>query len=280
MLFEIIIFLVVSFGLAYLIDYTVILPLAEHGTNSILVMVALIVRMFTPLIGVLVALYRPGVSIRLLFRWLGVELPSFKWIILAALIPALVYTLSIPLTILIGIPIKYSETYYELVSRGANPLLLYVLLIFAGIIAGMTVNAIVALGEEVGWRGLMHNVLMPRLGLVATAFIVGVTWSLWHAPLIVLLGYNYGSEGGLDKLLYFTFFTISLSLVMHWLREKSESIYTTAVFHGTVNAIAGVYNVFFTVEPHLTTLTPPAGLIPSMLFLITGIMTTIFNKRQ
>lgn len=39
------------------------------------------------------------------------------------------------------------------------------------------------LGEELGWRGYLLPRLVPELGLVGAALVVGVVWALWHLPL-------------------------------------------------------------------------------------------------
>ena len=53
------------------------------------------------------------------------------------------------------------------------------------------INAVPALGEELGWRGMLRDTLRyrPRWQVIV---VTGVAWGLWHAP-ILLLGYNYPS---------------------------------------------------------------------------------------
>ena len=57
------------------------------------------------------------------------------------------------------------------------------------LMAGPTINAIVALGEELGWRGLLMHEL-KSLGFWRSSFAIGFFWGLWHLPMIVN-GYNY-----------------------------------------------------------------------------------------
>src|SRR5690606_10039592 len=56
-------------------------------------------------------------------------------------------------------------------------------------IAAITVNAFVAFGEELGWRGFLVPALRP-LGTWPALLISGAIWGLWHAP-VILLGYNF-----------------------------------------------------------------------------------------
>ena len=51
------------------------------------------------------------------------------------------------------------------------------------------VLAIVAFGEEYGWRGYLQSELF-KLGRVRGVLLLGVIWGAWHWPLI-LMGYNY-----------------------------------------------------------------------------------------
>src|SRR5690606_9346970 len=70
------------------------------------------------------------------------------------------------------------------------PGLLVLVQLIAMPFAAVTVNALAAFGEELGWRGF----LMPALrqhGTWPALLISGALWGLWHAP-IILLGYNFG----------------------------------------------------------------------------------------
>ena len=63
------------------------------------------------------------------------------------------------------------------------------LIFFASAVTVPFFNALLALGEEIGWRGYLLPRLMP-LGKPAAYAISGVVWALWHLPLI-LVGFNY-----------------------------------------------------------------------------------------
>ena len=40
-----------------------------------------------------------------------------------------------------------------------------------------------ALGEEVGWRGYLHQRLDPALAPLVSSALVGVLWGTWHVGL-------------------------------------------------------------------------------------------------
>lgn len=67
---------------------------------------------------------------------------------------------------------------------------------------------------------------------------IGFWWGLWHAPLI-LAGHNYPREPllGVPMMILFT---LALTPGLLWVREKAGSVLAAALFHGTLNAIAGL----------------------------------------
>jgi membrane protease YdiL (CAAX protease family) len=105
------------------------------------------------------------------------------------------------------------------------------------LVAGATINALFGLGEELGWRGLMHNLVRP-LGFWRSSALVGLVWGLWHAPLI-LLGHNYPTHPRLGVLMMI-FWTMLLAPPFTWIRDKTGSVVAAAVMHGSLNAAAGL----------------------------------------
>jgi len=102
-----------------------------------------------------------------------------------------------------------------------------------GLIAGATINAFFALGEELGWRGLMLRELASR-GFWKSAGIIGAVWGIWHAPLI-LQGHNYPEHPVIGVALM-TLWCILLSPLFSWLTLKCRSVVAAAILHGTLNA--------------------------------------------
>jgi hypothetical protein len=104
------------------------------------------------------------------------------------------------------------------------------------VVAGSTINAVMAFGEEVGWRGWLHRELAP-LGFWSQNLSIGVMWGLWHAPL-VLNGHNH-PDHPVAGVFVFTAVCMAISVVVGWLRDRS-TVWHAAVFHGVVNAVATV----------------------------------------
>lgn len=99
---------------------------------------------------------------------------------------------------------------------------------------GMFFNLLFALGEEIGWRGL----LVPRLAEVTsytnTSWISGLIWAIWHWPLILVAGYQSGSAA--FSLVTFSLMAIAASFIFAWLRLKSGSLWTAVLLHASHNA--------------------------------------------
>ena len=110
------------------------------------------------------------------------------------------------------------------------------------VVVAAPLNAIAALGEEIGWRGWLLPRLMP-LGTLPALLLSGVIWALWHAPLI-LLGYNYRSVPGWLALICMSAMCIVVGAVLAWTRLRSGSVWPAALGHGAFNTAAGLYLVF------------------------------------
>src|SRR5438874_3641236 len=122
---------------------------------------------------------------------------------------------------------------------------------------GILFNMIFTFGEEFGWRGYLLPRLAP-LGGINAAIITGVIWGLWHAPVIVLDGYNYPSHPwtGVGMMVVFT---VALGMIFAWLRFRSGSVWPSVVAHAAFNAQAGFAAIFLSRADSL--LGAPIGLV-------------------
>ena len=121
-----------------------------------------------------------------------------------------------------------------------NVAILVVLSVFGAISAGLSLNAVLAFGEEYGWRGVLWREL-HKTGWVKANLITGVFWGLWHAPL-VLQGYNYQSPwlGVVAMILFTTCASFLLSAV-----RVIGNVYSASALHGMINGIAMSTGVLF-----------------------------------
>ncbi|MFX4271998.1 CPBP family intramembrane glutamic endopeptidase [Propionibacteriaceae bacterium Y1685] len=126
--------------------------------------------------------------------------------------------------------------------EGMTPKRLFWVQLISGLIAGATINAVFAMGEEMGWRGWLVPALLP-LGRVPAMLITGVVWGLWHAP-VMLIGYNYPGSPRPLAMALMVVFCIGFGTVLAWLRMRSDSVVPAAVAHGVFNAIVSLTVVF------------------------------------
>ena len=119
-----------------------------------------------------------------------------------------------------------------------TPLAMLPLGIFGALMAGLTVNAIFAMAEEIMWRGYLAQAFAGR-PFCKKYVTIGVLWGLWHIPLIAL-GYNYGTANVLPGSVLFIGFCVVMSLVLGFVVERTRSVWLAAVLHGTFNGFSQV----------------------------------------
>lgn len=104
------------------------------------------------------------------------------------------------------------------------------------------------LGEELGWRGLALDQLLPRWGRLKASLILGGVWWVWHLPLFFVPGTTHSSWGW-DSVesLAFLATTLSLSVYMTWVStENRGSILAPMLIHFLLNLIMGLIYPFNT----------------------------------
>jgi CAAX protease family protein len=99
---------------------------------------------------------------------------------------------------------------------------------------GFLGNALAALGEEIGWRGLLVPELARMTGFTNVALISGAVWSVYHYPLILFSDYTSGAPRWY-ALLAFTWMVTVSSFIYTWFRLKSGSVWTAVILHASHN---------------------------------------------
>lgn len=202
-----------------------------------------IVYMLFPLISVLLTQLVTGEK---LFSGIGLsfKLNRWWWLGWLVIIP-LIVLLSLPVSALFtGMSISgdtdmVRQTMGSLETQGLplGPGGVLVITLLSGLVAGMTVNALFAFGEESAWRGFLHRCL-EGTGFWKKCLFIGFVWGLWHAP-IILMGHNY-PEHPVAGVFMMIAFCMLFTPVMVFIREKSGSVIMAAIAHGTLNALAGI----------------------------------------
>lgn len=272
-----IVFLALSYGLAWTLGFGYFAVGGQVKSMAFGVMA--VIYMFTPATA---AIITQRVIWKEPWRDLGLKMPRVRWLILGWLLPVLLVILALGLSLLVqGVslvsglegflgtlagkipPDKIAEIHRQLEhSILAKPGMLLLISLAQVFIAGPTVNAGAAFGEELGWRGLFLHELNP-LGFWRSSFLIGFFWGLWHLPLIVN-GYNYPDHPVAGPLMM-TLLTILLSPLMGYLRLRAESVFPAAIFHGTFNAAATLVIFLHGGTVLLTGMTGAAGLLTLLL---------------
>lgn len=91
-----------------------------------------------------------------------------------------------------------------------------------------------ALGTEIGLRGYLSPVLTERFGRFGSAFSISLLWLVWHLPLIFYTSYGV-KDPALLNIACFWGLLLGQSLLMGWLRDRSNSVWPAAFLHGAHN---------------------------------------------
>ncbi|HKP29957.1 MAG TPA: CPBP family intramembrane glutamic endopeptidase [Gemmatimonadales bacterium] len=144
-----------------------------------------------------------------------------------------------PRWLLLGyfLPVAYATIAYAVVwltGQGGVDLARFTTPVFTFVVLGSLQSTLSATGEELGWRGFLVPALAQRFSFTKTAILSGLTWSVWHYPLIILANYNAGTATWW-ALLCFTTMVVGISFAFAWLRLRSGSVWPAALMHASHN---------------------------------------------
>ncbi|PRQ11673.1 CPBP family intramembrane metalloprotease domain-containing protein [Corynebacterium sp. 13CS0277] len=285
-------FVVLAFGLAWLVA----IPLWMHRpmtmtsmTDQLWFQVTGAVMMATPVAAALICLFVfkiPPAGRRL--AALGLTLPHRVWrfvayLVLAAYLPVVVSGLIVAHGVAFGLADYDLSRWTQPVAPGVSVTLqTQVLLQLALFPLGVIVNAILALGEELGWRGYLTTVLRP-LGVWPTVLITGAIWGLWHSPLL-LLGYNYNLRDWRAPVLMMVA-CMAIGAVLGWLRLSSGSVWPAVFAHAGLNGSAGITLMFFAqpMDAHNLVWCGPLGVLAVVVWaevIILGLLAARVRARR
>lgn len=232
-----------SWGLALVAK---LLGLTYTGVNAVIIGVP---YMFMPAIS-LIILSKFFWKIPLK-EW-GIKKPQNKWLLIAFIFPFVLTFLTFLVSLLFpgikfqpgmeGILSQYAttmppETLVAMKSQISSlGIFLPLIIIGQALVAGLTVNAIAAFGEEFFWRGFLLK-QFKKLGWLKSTLIIGFIWGLWHAPLI-LQGHNYPNHP-ITGVFMMIIWCILLTFPLIFFTIKTKSVFTAAFFHGLINAVVG-----------------------------------------
>lgn len=286
-------FVLLACGLAWLVA----LPLwLGDGLNHPLAGVLISVMMFTPAVAavIVILVLRPvpkGERLRFLGMWPLRPAKRVIWMSVLGLFgPLAVIALSIAVAAAFGwVQLDlgefsgFSETLEASLPDGA-PVPPAGLVIASQLVAipfaAATINAVMAFGEELGWRGFLVPALR-QYGTWPALLISGAIWGLWHSP-VILLGYNFGRTD-LTGVLYMVGGCVAWGILLGWLRLRSASLWPAVFAHGAMNAagamIALLYAAGTTFDMALAGPLGVAGWIACALVIVVLVLTRQFRNQ-
>src|SRR5699024_4243976 len=98
-----------------------------------------------------------------------------------------------------------------------------------------------AIGEELGWRGYVHNELRKRRRVVAASMITGLIWGCWHLPLWLVTGLT-----GDELALYVASFLVAIiccSLLIGVFYEQNRNLAIPMFIHFLNNYLLALFAV-------------------------------------
>jgi membrane protease YdiL (CAAX protease family) len=112
------------------------------------------------------------------------------------------------------------------------------------VVTGTLITAVgcfAALGEEIGWRGLLVPELARRTGFARAAVVSGLVWAVWHYPLVIPGVMRVDMPPPWYAVGCFTLLITAMGVAMAWLRLRSGSLWPAVVFHAAHNAVIQQY---------------------------------------
>lgn len=278
-------------GLTFLLSWLLTLLFYIFGGrwNTLPAIIMAAAYMFIPLIVVIIIqklIYKEPVK-----KPLGISFKLNRWFVVAWLLPLAIALAAFGLGLLFPatefspdmsgmfVRLKLIFTPEQLTHMQSQvkslPLHPFWMALVQSLIAGITISALAAFGEELGWRGFLLKEL-GYLGFWKSSAIIGLIWGIWHAPLIIQ-GHNY-PQHPIQGVFMMTIFCLLLSPIISFVRLKSKSVIAAAIFHGSLNSTSGLAIMLIKGGNDLTIgITGTAGFI---ILLIANLFLFFYNRSE
>ena len=280
--------MIAAFGLAWILE--IIAIIYSSNGNQMVFSIVMVITMFMPFMAALIArIPLKGMG------WVPHLKGNIRYVFFALWMPALLSIIGGVLFFII-FPKAFDSEFLTL--RGlmgdaalekmeAQGLTIPIYILISSIQAitfAPFFNMFAALGEEVGWRGVLYPYLKEKLGVTKGRIVGGVIWGAWHWPVMIFAGYEYGKEYiGAPVLgpIVFCLFTVMMGILCDYVYEKTETIWLPSLMHGATNA--------FTIFAYLTkpeyadmAILGPAyiGIISMIPMIIMAVIICVKQKRN
>lgn len=226
---KVVLYYAIAFGLILL------LALFGQGLGGGITAIA----MFTPLTAVLLMQWVVTCDgyTRLGWQTLGLNKLGVRTWGMAILAPFLVLLCSYSIAWGIGIGRLDWAALHEAVALDRPD---HILAMLFRVLLGLLISTILALAEEIGWRGYLLPHLLP-LGRTRALLFSGLLQGIWHLPILLLTPFYH--ESG-DRWLVATLFLLSTTVggvFFGYLRLTSTSVWPAALGHGAFNMFRSTF---------------------------------------
>jgi membrane protease YdiL (CAAX protease family) len=172
--------------------------------------------------------------------WRGARL---KWLVLASLVTLGYWSASYWVGWLLGYVGFPDSRHLASIAResflytGSSTALAVLIMGAYAATAGVVNGLGRALGEELGWRGLLVPEACARFGFARGALLTGLLWALWHYPLMI-------GEVPAQGFVNFTLLVTGIGVMYAWFRQRSGSVWPSTLMHAMHNALrSGLFGV-------------------------------------
>lgn len=213
--------------LATAISTTLAVPLALGVLPASAIALVVPIAQLAPLLAALLVRDR---SVRGSF---ALAVPSARRLGLGALLALLAFTLVPAAGVILGLALGAPT-----LSGPGLPVILM------AVPAVLVMQAVFAIGEELGWRGWLQSTL-GDLGFWPMSLLIGAMWAAWHLPVVLALGM------GPREVVSYLGTIVAVAPLLSALREVSGTVWVAVFAHGLLNSlrVAIAQNVIGPLEP-------------------------------
>ncbi|MDE6729904.1 MAG: CPBP family intramembrane metalloprotease [Oscillospiraceae bacterium] len=283
------IYLAFAFGLAWILQ--IVGSVFANQGNQIAFSVILMICMYMPFLGAVIAKvpfrgmgWKPHLKGKIRYIFFSIWMPALLSILGGGLFFA-VFPDAFDAEFQTARSILEEQgTLEQLEAQGITIPMYLVINSIPAVTVAPFFNMFVALGEEVGWRGVMYPYLKEHLGITKGRILGGLIWGIWHFPIMILAGYEYGKDyigAPVLGLLVFCVFGTVLGILVDYVYEKTQTIWMPSLMHGAVNAFT-IFAYVSKPEHADMIIFGPAyhGIISMLPVIITAVVICIRQKKQ
>ena len=146
-------------------------------------------------------------------------------------------------------------------------------------VLGVTIlaNIPVTFGEEAGWRGLMYPIMQKLWGRDKALVISGGIWAIWHLPPLISGVYMPGASI-LYQIPVFIIDIFAMTVIVSWLRMKSNSIWPCVLWHIMHNFLDQAVFTSMSSGANRAYFVSETGFITTLFAVLFAVLILIFGK--